>query len=372
LRGIYILKIIIYFILAQKRRAKKAEAPRPPGPKAAPSVDIVLPMFNEEKVVSETIRNLLEIKYDNFSIIVVDDGSTDNSFDIVKKQFGGHPLVRLIHQPNEGKSAALNRATSISESEIVVSIDADTWVKPDAITNIIAYFTDDSVAAVAGHIKVGNRVNLLTDMQYFEYISIWDNDREISDKINGILIVPGSLGAFRRSAVNAVGGFKMEAIAEDTELTLRLLFNNYVIRNAKDAVAYTEAPDNLKMFFRQRIRWTSGLTQSLMKHNKKLVANSNRFLAYLILPYTWLFRVIFPFFLPIVDYYFLFSFFFLKHHEVFIWWLSIILIEASISYYIYFFVTTGSFLAGGLMVLYSRGEKWQGREGLVSKTICLS
>ena len=342
---IYLFKIAGYFFVTRKKKVaggtgaagvagvSGGEAPAEEDYEF-PTVDILLPMYNEEKVVVDTINNLLAIQYDKFSIIVVDDGSTDSSFERVRDAFEGHPKVRLVHQANAGKSAALNRGTSLSQSEIVVSIDADTWVRSDGIKNIVRFFRDEKVAAVAGHIKVGNRVNLLTDMQYYEYVSIWDNDRAFSDPINGILIVPGALAAYRRSVVNSVGGFKSEVIAEDTELTLRLLYNNYVLRNAKDAVAYTEAPDNLRMFFRQRVRWTTGLTQGLVKHSRRLCAHSNKWLAWFILPFTWLFRVIFPFFLPLVDYYFLFAFFFLKQYDAFAWWIAIILTESLITLYL--------------------------------------
>lgn len=328
--AICLFKMIVYVALMQRQRSKKSGISPPGAPMPRPTVDILLPMFNEEKVVAKTIENLLGIKYDKFSIIVVDDGSTDNSYALVQKQFGNHPQVRLLRQPNEGKSAALNKAMGQSRSEIVVSIDADTWVKPDAIAQIVGYFRDEAVGAVAGHIKVGNRVNWLTDMQYYEYVAIWDNDRAFSDTVNGILIVPGALGAYRRSAVNAVGGFKSEVIAEDTELTLRLLYNNYIIRNAADAVAYTEAPDNLRMFFRQRVRWTTGLTQGLVKHNRRLFAHS-RWLAWLILPFTWLFRIVLPLLLPFLDFYLLYVCFALKRYDALFWWLPMLLAEAGIN-----------------------------------------
>jgi cellulose synthase/poly-beta-1,6-N-acetylglucosamine synthase-like glycosyltransferase len=170
-------------------------------------------------------------------------------------------------------------------------------------------------------------------MQYYEYVAIWDNDRAFSDVVNGILIVPGALAAYRRSAVNAVGGFKQEMIAEDTELTLRLLYHNYVIRNAISAVAYTEAPDNLKMFFRQRVRWTTGLTQGLIKHNRRLFAHS-KVLAYLVLPFTWLFRVAFPLLLPLMDYYLIYVLFFSRNYEVLAAWLGVILTEAFTNFYL--------------------------------------
>lgn len=329
---LYALKILIFYRVNRMRKAKTDKNVH--WNKDAPTVDILLPMYNEEKVVIKTIKNLLAIDYEKYSIIVIDDGSSDKSYALVDTHFAGNPKVKLLRQANAGKSVALNQAVKASMSDIVVTIDADTWVRSDAIEKIVAYFNEENVAAVAGHIKVGNRVNLLTEMQYYEYIAIWDNDRVLSDTINGILVIPGALGAFRRSVIEAVGGFKSEMIAEDTELSLRLLKNNYVLRNARDAVAYTEAPDNLKMFFRQRVRWTTGLTQGLLKHNRILFGHANRFLPYLVLPMTWCFRVIFPFFLALIDFYFLFSILFLKHYEAFAWWSAIVVTEAVTHYII--------------------------------------
>ena len=331
--ALYLLKIAGYWALKLERRSKQ-EARTVEDQPIWPSVDIILPMHNEAKVIVGTIQNLLTIDYQDFSIIVVDDGSTDGSSQIVQRHFHEEPRVRLFLQENGGKSAALMKGMSFSRSEIIVSIDADTWVRPDSIKNIVSFFADKKVSAVSGHIKVGNRVNLLTDMQYVEYISIWDNDREILDVLNGILIVPGALGAYRSAAVQSVGGFRTDVIAEDTELTLRLLHQGHVIRNAKEAVAFTEAPDDLKMFFRQRVRWTVGLSQGLIKHNKRLFTYSNRYLAIIVLPYTWLFRVILPFFLPMVDYYFLASLITSSRNEVALCWFSLIMVEGSITTYL--------------------------------------
>jgi cellulose synthase/poly-beta-1,6-N-acetylglucosamine synthase-like glycosyltransferase len=331
---LYALKIIAYLIFMRKKKIEPGADFYAEATSYTPSVDILLPMHNEEKVVIDTIRNLLEIEYKHLFIIVVDDGSTDDSLDLVAKHFKNHPKVRLLRQVNGGKSAALNKGMEVSRSEIVVTIDADTWVRPDAIKNIVHYFKDKEVAAVAGHIKVGNRVNPLTEMQYFEYITIWDNDRAFFDKVNGILVVPGALGAFRVSAVRAVGGFRSEVIAEDTELTLRLLYHGYVIRNATDAIAYTEAPDNLRMFFRQRVRWTTGLTQGLVKHGKRLFRMPNRWLARLVLPFTWLTRVILPFFLPLIDYYFIWLFFISRQYSSLAWWAAVIATEVSVNFYL--------------------------------------
>lgn len=334
LLAIYCLKVLVYFVFLIGRKLNKNWPGVGKEPHNMLSVDIVLPMYNEEKVVVNTIQNLLGITYPGFSIIVIDDGSTDQSYDVAKKHFGDHPRVQIIHQQNSGKSSALNRAMNSSTSDIIICIDADTLVKPDVIDKILPYFQDEKVAAVSGYVKVGNRVNSLTHMQYIEYLTIQNHERVIFERVNGILVVPGALGAFRRSAVNAVGGFTSEALAEDCDITLRMLCRNYVIRNASEAMSFTEAPDTAKMFFKQRVRWTVGLVQGLLKHAKQLAGQSNKALAYLVVPYTWLYRVILPFFIPLADYVFIYCYFILGIHESLKYYLACILIEIISSLFI--------------------------------------
>jgi cellulose synthase/poly-beta-1,6-N-acetylglucosamine synthase-like glycosyltransferase len=327
LLAIYCLKTLVYFILLLNRRLNNRIISAEQIPGNPPSVDIILPMYNEQTVIVKTIKNILDINYRKFSIIVVDDGSTDRSHDIVNAQYGDDPRVRLIHQENAGKSSALNRALNASVSDIIICIDADTLVKPDVIDKILPYFRDDKVAAVSGYVRVGNKINFLTDMQNVEYLTVQNHDRMIFEYINGILVVPGALGAFRRSAVNAVGGFVSEALAEDCDITLRMLCQNYVIKNACEAMSFTEAPDTIRMFLKQRVRWTVGLVQGLLKHAKKLSMQSNNALTYLVLPYTWLYRIILPVFVPLADVVFIYLYFFLGHHEALNYYLLCILME---------------------------------------------
>ncbi|WP_298733910.1 glycosyltransferase family 2 protein [uncultured Chitinophaga sp.] len=268
-------------------------------------MDIILPMYNEEKVVVRTVNNLLDITYKACTIIIVDDGSTDNSLSIVCSHFSGHPRIKIVHQENSGKSIALNKGVSASNSDIIVCIDADTLVKPDVLDKILPYFQDSTVAAVSGYVKVGNRTNLITCMQYIEYVTIQNFERLVFEPMNGILVVPGALGAFRRSVVIAMGGFKTDTLAEDCDITIRMLCNNYVIKNAPSAIAFTEAPDSTRMFIKQRVRWTVGMVQGLLKHGKELLTHSNKALAYLVIPYTWIFRILLPLLAPLADYYFI-------------------------------------------------------------------
>jgi cellulose synthase/poly-beta-1,6-N-acetylglucosamine synthase-like glycosyltransferase len=331
LLALYCLKILVYFILLLTKRIKGKLHPVSVTVGDPVAVDIVLPMYNEDKVIVKTINNLLNIDYPNYSVIVVDDGSTDQSYAIAKASFGDHPRVKLLTQPNSGKSAALNSAMSASQSDIIICIDADTLVKPDVIDKILPYFQDEKVAAVSGAVKVGNRVNPITDMQHIEYMTIQNHERIVFDGVNGILVVPGALGAFRLDAVKAVGGFVSEALAEDCDITLRMLCKNYVIKNASEAMSFTEAPDTPRMFFKQRVRWTVGLVQGLIKHARQLSRQSNKALAFLVIPYTWIYRVILPFFTPLADYVFIFCYFFLRQEQVLHYYLACLLTEVFIT-----------------------------------------
>ena len=341
LLAIYCLKIVVYFVLLLKRKINSHSQRTEEIPGEMLSVDIILPMYNEETVIVNTIENLLAITYPAFSIIVIDDGSSDRSYDIANKRFGDHPRVRIIHQPNAGKSSALNRAMNASLSDIIICIDADTMVRPDVIDKILPHFRDPKVAAVSGFVNVGNRINPLTNMQHMEYLTIQNHERATFESVNGILVVPGALGAFRRAAVNEVGGFVSEALAEDCDITLRMLCRNYIIRNASEAMSFTEAPHTARMFFKQRVRWTVGLVQGLLKHSKELTGHSNKSLAYLVVPYTWFYRVILPFFIPLADYVFLYVYFFAGEHQVLWYYLACILIE----------------LISSLVILVQKGER---------------
>jgi cellulose synthase/poly-beta-1,6-N-acetylglucosamine synthase-like glycosyltransferase len=329
------LKVICYLIMSGKRLPvqdvrgeKKANGLGPV------RVDIIMPMYNEEKVILKTIENLLNIDYQQLSIIVINDGSTDGGGAILQENYGNHPRIRVIHQENAGKSAALNRGLDAASGEIVICIDADTMVRSDVVHKMLPHFLDEKVSAVSGYVKVGNRVNLLTDIQYFEYISVVNYDRIVFESFNGIIVVPGALGAFRRSIMNQVGGFECDAMAEDCDLTLRMLCNGYVIRNAPEAMAFTEAPATIKSFINQRVRWTVGLLQGLFKHGKGLLGHPNKALSCVVLPFTWIYRIILPFLIPIADFYFLYIYFIRKENGVLPVFGLYILIESVISLFL--------------------------------------
>jgi cellulose synthase/poly-beta-1,6-N-acetylglucosamine synthase-like glycosyltransferase len=326
----YFLKIIGFIVLSIRRSGFDNNADASKERTGTLSVDIILPMYNEEKVIVKTVKSLLKIAYNNFRIIIIDDGSTDRSLESVNSCFQGHPKVKVFTQVNSGKSFALNKGINISQSDIVVCIDADTLVRPDVVDKILPYFSDETVAAVSGYLKVGNRGNLLTNVQYVEYITNENFERKVFERFNAIPIIPGAVGAFRRCVVTSVGGYTHDVLTEDSDMTLKILSRNFVIRNAPDVIGFTEAPENLKMFLRQRVRWKVGLVQVLAKYHRNLWGHPNKLLTYLIIPYKWVYSVVLPLVIPFIDYIFICDIIFLRRYSILPYYIVFILADSFI------------------------------------------
>lgn len=304
-----IFKIVSLAILAirQKRISKKQLPVKLPD--TPHKVSIIVPGYNEEITAPKTVENLLRINYPDFEIVFVDDGSRDNTFKNISEKYGHHPRVKVLTKPNGGKASALNYGIGFATGDILVCIDADTVLKPDAVSLMIPYFSDPLVAAVAGNVKVGNRKNLLTRWQSIEYITSQNFDRRAFDGLNAIMVVPGAIGAFRRDAVQKVGMFTTDTLAEDCDLTLRLLRAGFKIRTCNEAYAYTEVPETLNMLVKQRFRWTFGIMQTFWKHHDVMFVRKNPNLGWIALPNMLLFQLILPVLSPLVDLTLLVSFF---------------------------------------------------------------
>lgn len=262
-------------------------------------VSVLIAAYNERPVIVRSIRSILDSEYPTLEVIVVDDGSLDGTGDEVEAAFAGDPRVRLIRQPNGGKAVALNNAAAYANGEVLVCFDADTQVARDAVSLLARHFNDESVAAVAGNIKVGNRTNLLTRWQAIEYITSQNVERKALGLLNAITVIPGAIGAWRREAVLAVGGYTSDTLAEDMDLTWRLRRAGWKLITENAALAYTEAPDSLKAFFKQRFRWSYGTLQCLWKHRAAL--GHEGWFGCLALPSLWLFQFGFQLLAPLVD-----------------------------------------------------------------------
>lgn len=263
-------------------------------------VTVLLAAFNEETVIERTIRSVLRSHYPLAEVLVVDDGSTDRTAEIVRELAVEDSRVRLVSQPNAGKSAALNRGIVELHGEIVVTIDADTVVTPQTVTNLVRRFAHDSegnLGAVAGVVRVGNRTtNLITRWQALEYVSQIGIDRAAQSLLNGIAIVPGACAAWRRTALLSVGGFPADTLAEDSDLAMTLHENDWRVEQDDEAYGFTEAPETLDDLLKQRLRWTFGIMQATWKHRRLLFNTKHPGIGFYVLP-NYLLSLIVPLFL---------------------------------------------------------------------------
>jgi len=253
------------------------------------------------------VRSALASTYPKLEILVVDDGSTDSTAELVRANFRNDPRVRLLLQPNRGKPAALNNALTEAAGEITVSIDADTIVDPEAIARLVRHFVDPRVGAVAGNVKVMNRNKWLTRWQALEYITSQNLEKRAFDLLNCIPVVPGAAGAWRTSLLRSNGGFSGDTVAEDTDLTLTIRRNGWKILYDEDAIGRTEVPDTVEALIRQRFRWTFGTLQAVWKHRDAAGRPRYGTLGWIAIPNIFLFQIILPLVSPLIDLLFLLS-----------------------------------------------------------------
>jgi len=249
-----------------------------------PFVSVIIPAYNEERVLAKSVRSILRSRYRNFEVIVVDDGSQDKTWEIAQKLLHRSRRVRIIHQKNRGKAVAVNRGIKASRGEIIVSIDADTVFLPATLGRLAKHFYNPEVGAVAGTVKVGNIGNVITRWQALEYIISINLERTAQAYLRAIMIVPGACSAWRKEAVLAAGGYSSSTLAEDCDLTLAVRKAGYEITQDIEAIAYTESPQNLNGLAKQRFRWTFGNLQAIWKHRDLLFRREQGWLGAFILP----------------------------------------------------------------------------------------
>lgn len=326
--------ILGYFAFRQRRKERLAGEHRPA---ATPHVSIIVPAFNEEVNAVSSLHNLLRCDYPDFDIIFVDDGSSDDTYARVNEAFHDNPKVKVFTKPNGGKSSALNYGIERTDAEFVVCIDADTKLQADAVRQLMKNFDNEDVGAVAGMVKVGNEINWLTRWQSIEYTVSQNFDRKGFAWPNAITVVPGAIGAFRREAIIEAGWFTTDTLAEDCDITIRILRANYIVANEPEAFAYTEAPETLKQFFKQRQRWTFGVMQTFWKHKDALFNSRYKALGWVALPDILLFKYIIPFFSPIGDLLMLMGLFTENRGKIGLYYLVFLVFDALIAGIAFFF-----------------------------------
>ena len=268
-----------------------------------PRVAVLIPAYNEEKVIERTVHAVLDSYYPNLRVIVIDDGSKDRTLEVARHTFAAESSagrVLILSKPNSGKAETLNYGIEhIGDAEIFVGIDADTVIAPDAISRLVPHFIRPEVGAIAGNAKVGNRVNLWTRWQALEYITSQNFERRALDVLGAVSVVPGAIGAWRVSAVRDAGGFHTDTVAEDADLTMALLRRGYRVEYEDMALAYTEAPINANGLMRQRFRWSFGILQAVYKHRRVFARKGP--LGWVALPNIVIFQILLPLVSPLID-----------------------------------------------------------------------
>lgn len=294
-------------VLRSVSLASLATMLRRPEPMAAPEdtgdplVTVIVPAYNEERVIEDSVRRVLESDYRHLQVIVADDGSKDRTSAIIAEAFAANPRVELLTLVNGGKAAALNRALKEARGAIIVALDADTQFEPQTISRLVRWFADPRIGAVAGNAKVGNRVNLVTRWQAVEYVTAQNLERRALTKLDAIMVVPGAVGAWRREALDDVGGYPEDTLAEDQDLTIAIQRKGWKVAYDEEAVAWTEAPESFKALSKQRFRWSFGTLQCLWKHRGTLRKGRPSGLAFIGMPQAWLFQIVFAVISPAID-----------------------------------------------------------------------
>ncbi|MEO3766217.1 bifunctional polysaccharide deacetylase/glycosyltransferase family 2 protein [Streptomyces sp. B8F3] len=300
-----VLRMLLLFHFARRhvRRVRRGRVSRRAG-EVSELVTIIVPAYNEEAGIEATLRSLLASTHPYIQIIVVDDGSSDRTYEIANAVAARDRRVMVIRQENAGKSAALNTGLTWAQFDLIVMIDGDTVFEPDAVYRLIQPFADPAVGAVSGNTKVGNRRGLLGRWQHLEYVIGFNLDRRMFDLLECMPTVPGAIGGFRRQALLGVGGLSEDTLAEDTDLTMALCRAGWRVVYAEDAIAWTEAPSTVKQLWKQRYRWCYGTLQAMWKHRRAFVERgaAGRF-GRRGLSYLWVFQTLLPLLAPIVDLY---------------------------------------------------------------------
>ncbi|MFC7899308.1 polysaccharide deacetylase family protein [Streptomyces griseoincarnatus] len=296
------------------------------GPPVTDPVTVLVPAYNEAKCIENTVNSLMASDHP-IEVLVIDDGSTDGTARIVEAM--GLPNVRVIRQLNAGKPAALNRGLANARHDIVVMMDGDTVFEPSTVRELVQPFGDPRVGAVAGNAKVGNKDSLIGAWQHIEYVMGFNLDRRMYDILRCMPTIPGAVGAFRKSALEPIGGMSDDTLAEDTDVTMALHRAGWRVVYAENARAWTEAPETVQQLWSQRYRWSYGTMQAIWKHRRALVDKgpSGRF-GRVGLPFVSLFMIVAPLLAPLIDVFLLYGLVFGPTQQTILAWLGVLAIQA--------------------------------------------
>ncbi len=305
-----------------------------------PFISIIVPVYNEGKVIHSSIESLLDLDYPNYEILIVNDGSTDDTATVAGSLVGyqkgrsGLVKVSLINKPNGGKSKALNAGIQYSEAQFVLCMDGDSQLSPETLRVAIRHFIDPTVGAVAGNVKVHNRKRILTDLQALEYLEGLNMARSAQGFVQMVNIIPGPIGLFRKTALRSAGFYSSDTFAEDADITLKILAQGWKIVYEPNAKAYTEAPMTIHQLLKQRYRWTRGILQAIRKHKKHLFNPTINFNNSLIMWSMFYEALVWPAMNIFVNLYFIIvAIFYGLSSFIFLWWVGIAVLDLMAAVY---------------------------------------
>jgi poly-beta-1,6 N-acetyl-D-glucosamine synthase len=304
-------------------------------PEFNPFVSIIVPIYNEEKVLKDSIESLLNLEYDNYEIILINDGSSDNTKEVAESIVGiqrgkySDVKVTLINKENAGKAIALNTGIAVSQAEFVLCMDADSKLSPNTLKVAMRHFNNPKIGAVAGNVKVLNRKKFLTDLQALEYIEGLNMARSAQSYIRLVNIIPGPIGIFRKRALQTAGFYSDDTFAEDADLTLKLLAAGWKIYYEPLSISYTQAPNTLQQLIKQRYRWTRGILQSIRKHKNLIFSSKSPSIGYTFIIVFMIYEaLIWPVMNIAVNFFFIFAaIYFGISSLLFYWWAGLAILD---------------------------------------------
>lgn len=305
-----------------------------------PFVSILVPVYNEEKVVRFSVESLLHIDYPNYEIIIINDGSSDKTAAVAETlvgyQRGRSSLVKvsLINKANSGKAKSLNAGIQYSQAQFVLCMDGDSQLSSNCLKMGMKHFIDPAVGAVAGNVKVQNRKRMLTDLQALEYLEGLNMARSAQGFVKMVNIIPGPMGIFRKTALRDAGFYSSDTFAEDADVTLKILAKGWKIEYEPNAIAYTEAPETVHQLLKQRYRWTRGILQAIRKHKKHIYNPTLNFNNTIILWSMFYESLVWPAMNIFVNLFFIaVALFYEKSIFIFLWWIGIAILDIMAAVY---------------------------------------
>lgn len=277
---------ILIFILIHYRNKKKLFYF--PKPTRFPKVSFLVPAYNEERNIEKTIDCLLKIDYPKSKkeIIIINDGSKDNTLKIARKLEARNSCIKVIDKPNSGKANSLNLAIKHASGELIAVVDADSYPEKEALMRMIGYFEEEGVAAVTSRVLVKNKNNYLARFQILDYsIIAWT--RKLLDFVDSVYVTNGPLSVYKKSVVSKLGGFDPKNLTEDIEITWHILSAGYKTRMSYSAIVYTTVPIKLNQWVKQRVRWNLGGIQTVKKYWKFMFKNPGNMFGSFVIPYVF-------------------------------------------------------------------------------------